>query len=92
MKEKIRVHIFISGKVQGVFFRRDICKKAEDLDVFGWVKNLVDGRVETVFEGDKDKVEKAVKWVKKGGSLAKIDNFELILEQYKDEFRKFKIV
>jgi acylphosphatase len=57
MTEKVRVHIFISGRVQGVFFCQEIKEKAEELGVFGWVKNLSDGRIEAIFEGEEDKIE-----------------------------------
>ena len=89
-KEKIRSHIFVSGRVQGVFFRSKTCNKARELDLTGWVKNLEDGRVETVFEGDKDKVEKIIEWAKKGPILAKVENVEVIFEEYKGEFKSFE--
>ena len=55
-------HVFISGLVQGVFFRKKIKIKAEKIGVTGWVKNLSDGRVEAVFEGDEDKVKAIIKY------------------------------
>ena len=48
-----RVHVFISGKVQGVYFRQNTVGKAQELNVLGWIRNLKDGRVEAVFEGEK---------------------------------------
>ncbi len=57
---KIRVHIFVSGKVQGVFFRSSTRDKAKHLGLTGWVRNLEDGRVEAVLEGDKEHIEKMV--------------------------------
>ena len=53
MAEKVRVNIIVSGKVQGVYFREKTREKAEEFGVFGWVRNLSDGRVEAVFEGEK---------------------------------------
>ncbi|NPA75939.1 MAG: acylphosphatase [Euryarchaeota archaeon] len=58
--ERIRAHVFFSGRVQGVFFRAFTKENAEKLGVNGWVRNLSDGRVEAVFEGPKDKVEKLI--------------------------------
>ena len=105
-KEKIRSHIFVSGRVQGVFFRSETCNKAREFGLTGWVKNLEDpyvafgdrdggrrpshGRVEAVFEGDKDKVEKIIEWAKKGPILAKVKKVEIIFEEYKGEFKSFE--
>ena len=50
--QKIRAHIFISGRVQGVFFRQFTQEKVKELGLFGWVKNLINGRVEVLIEGD----------------------------------------
>jgi len=83
--EKIRAHVFVSGRVQGVFFRENARKKARRLGVFGWVKNLKDKRVEAVFEGDKDKVEEMVDWARKGPIWAKIEALDLIWEDYQGE-------
>ena len=89
MSQKIRAHIFVSGRVQGVYFREKTRKKAQELGVFGWVRNLPDGRVEAVFEGEK--VEKMVKWSKRGPFWAKINNSEIQWEDYKGEFNNFEI-
>ena len=90
-KEKIRAHIFISGRVQGVFFRENTRKEAQKIGVFGWVKNLKDGRVEAVFEGGRQDVEKMVKWAQKGPILAKIEDFKLMWEDYRGENKEFEI-
>jgi acylphosphatase len=91
MKEKIRAHIFASGKVQGVFYRGNIRKRAEKLGVSGWVKNLADGRVEAIFEGDKEEVEEMVNWARKGPIWAKIEALDVIWEDYLGEFNSFEI-
>ena len=49
---KARIHVFVSGRVQGVFFRQTTKQLAESLGVNGWIRNLQDGRVEAVFEGE----------------------------------------
>ena len=89
--EKIRIHIFISGKVQGVFFRDSVLKRAERLKVFGWIQNLENGVVEAVFEGDKDKVEEIIKWMRKGPLLAKVREIDIDEQKYTGDFKDFQI-
>jgi len=92
LKEKLgRAHIFISGRVQGIFFRDNTRKMAEELGVYGWVKNLPDGRVEAVFEGEKEKVEKMIEWSKKGSLIAKVNGIDIEWQEYKGEFENFEI-
>lgn len=86
-----RVHIFISGKVQGVFFRSSTKSKAEELGLTGWVRNLADGRVEAVFEGEEGNVEKMVQWCRKGPQYARVEDVEAIWEEYKGEFNSFTL-
>jgi len=91
-KEKFgRAHIFISGFVQGVFFRSNTYQKAKEIGIFGWIRNLGDGRVEAVFEGEKEKVEKIIEWVKGGPERARVDNVEINWEEYREEFDNFEI-
>ncbi len=89
--ERVRAHIFVSGRVQGVFFRDGTQRQAKKLAIKGWVRNLSDGRVEAVFEGEKDKVEQIVNWAKKGPILAKVDDLEVEWQEYKEEFDDFEI-
>jgi acylphosphatase len=91
MPEEKRVHIFVGGRVQGVFFRQNTFYKAKELGVFGFVRNLPDGRVEAVFEGKKDKVEKMIEWMRVGPKYAKVENCEIFWEDYKGEFNDFEI-
>jgi len=85
----VRVHVFVTGKVQGVFFRSSTKNKADELDLTGWVRNLLDGRVEAVFEGEEEKVEKMVEWCRKGPEYARVTGVEVIPEPYKGEFSVF---
>ncbi len=87
---KTRAHIFISGKVQGVFFRQTTRRQAENLDVKGWIRNLPDGRVEAVFEGEEESVKSIVEFCKHGPSRAKVENVELKWEDSINEFHNFK--
>jgi len=91
MFQNVRAHIFISGRVQGVFFRSKTQEKARQLGIAGWVKNLFDGRLEAVFEGKKAPVEEMLEWAKKGPPGAKIEDLELIWEAYRAEFTNFEI-
>jgi len=91
MLGKVRTHIFVSGRVQGVFFRENTRKKAQKLEVAGWVRNLPDGRVEAVFEGEKSKVKELINRTKKGSLIARVDELKVILEEYKEEFDNFEI-
>jgi len=88
---KARAHVFISGRVQGVFFRLNTKKEADRLGVAGWVRNLADGRVEAVFEGKERNVEQMVDWTRQGPIWAKIDDFSALWEDYSGEFPAFEI-
>ena len=91
MAEKIRAHIVVSGRVQGIFFRAETQEKAQQLGVTGWVKNLSDGRVEAVFEGNKAQVEEMVNWAKSGPPGAIVNHLDLTWEEYQGEFPDFEI-
>ena len=86
-----RVHLFISGRVQGVFFRYNTKKVAEKLGVFGWVRNLEDGRVEVVAEGEEDKIDKLIEFCKRGPPLARVDKVEVKEEEFRGKFDRFEI-
>ncbi len=88
----LRAHIFVSGKVQGVFFRSNTRNKALELSLKGWVRNLEDGRVEAVFEGEKENVGRMMEWVRKGPEYARVVDIEIIPEEYKGEFDGFAVV
>lgn len=66
MTERIRAHVWIEGRVQGVFFRAATRSRALDLGLSGWVRNLPDERVEAVFEGPSPAVDTAVSWCRSG--------------------------
>ncbi|KKQ77040.1 MAG: acylphosphatase, acylphosphatase [Parcubacteria group bacterium GW2011_GWC1_38_6] len=87
--EKTRADIFVAGRVQGVAFRHSARIKAKKLGITGWIKNLNDGRVEAILEGEKSAVEKMIQWMKRGPILANVDEVEVIFEDYKGEFQRF---
>ncbi len=88
---KTRAHIYVSGKVQGVFFRQNAKRQAQIRGVCGWVSNLPDGRVEAVFEGEEAAVNEVVDYCRHGPSFAKVEAFEVTTESYTGEFVDFKI-
>ncbi|KPJ72958.1 acylphosphatase [Parcubacteria bacterium DG_74_1] len=91
MSEKSRIRIFVSGSVQGVFFRSQTKNKAEELGLFGWVRNLTDGRVEILAEGEREKLEKLVDWARKGPDSARVDGLQIDWQEFKGEFEDFEI-
>ena len=86
-----RVHVYISGYVQGVFFRGAIRRVAADLNLTGWVKNTEDGRVEAVFEGDNAAIDKMIAWCKTGPPDAKVEQVSIREEHYTGAFSDFNI-
>jgi acylphosphatase len=86
-----RVHCYVSGRVQGVTFRASTRRKARNLGVTGWVKNLPDGRVEVVAEGKEGPVEQLVRYVHSGPMLARVDDVEVNDEEYEDAFDGFVV-
>jgi acylphosphatase len=89
---KQRVHLFIKGKVQGVFFRQAMKVAAKKNRVSGWVKNLKDGRVEAIIEGDDVGVSNMVEWCHAGPANARVEDVEIRNEKYKEEFAKFEVL
>lgn len=89
---KARAHVHVGGRVQGVFFRAETANLANRLALAGWVRNLPDGRVEAVFEGEKEKVEEAVAFCKRGPPGANVDDFDIKWEEWKGEPRGFRVV
>lgn len=76
MGDRIRAHVFVSGRVQGVYYRASTRDRARELGVDGWVKNLADGRVEAVFEGNAEDIESMIEWCHTGSPSARVDDIE----------------
>jgi acylphosphatase len=88
---KKRAHVYVSGKVQGVYFRQTTMEQAQSCGVCGWVKNLADGRVEAVFEGEEAAVKALVNFCGKGPKGASVNNMVTSWEPFKEEFEDFEI-
>ena len=85
------VHLLISGKVQGVFFRDNTRKKAEELGLKGYAKNLEDGTVEVVAEGNEEKINDLITFIKNGPGIARVDEVKL-RHREPENFKNFKIL
>lgn len=88
---KTRTHLYISGRVQGVFFRDSSRQMAQSMGLTGYVKNLLDGRVEIAAEGEKEDVERLVQWCYIGPPGADVKSVEIHNESYKGEFKIFEV-
>ena len=88
---KVRTHIFVSGRVQGVFFRVETRYEAMKRNVAGWVRNTSGGRVEAIFEGEREDVEKLIDFCRKGPLGARVTKIDVQCEEYSVEFKDFKI-
>jgi acylphosphatase len=87
----LRAHVIVHGLVQGVWFRASTRDEAVRTGVGGWVRNLSDGTVEAVFEGEKKKVEEIVGWCHRGPSGAEVSRVEIAWERPTGEFSGFAI-
>ncbi|MCX6664863.1 MAG: acylphosphatase [Euryarchaeota archaeon] len=88
---KSRVHVRISGKVQGVFFRAHTKQKAEQIGITGWVKNTSDGKVEAVFEGEEPCIQEMLNWCRHGPSHALVEKVDIRIILATKAFETFTI-
>jgi acylphosphatase len=88
---KIRAHLIIQGRVQGVFFRANTREEASRLGLTGWVRNCPDGSVEVMVEGDKTKVEELIRWCHQGPPGAHVTKVETKTTSFQGEFKDFSI-
>ena len=86
-----RAHVYVSGQVQGVFFRDSTRERAEQLGLAGWVRNLSDGRVEAIFEGPSEKVREMVRWCEEGPSHAEVEDVEAEIEASEGDLEGFEV-
>ena len=86
-----RIHIYISGKVQGVFFRAETQRAAMGFQLTGWVRNMDDGRVEAILEGEDTDVDKMLAWCHVGPPSARVEKVTISEEHYTGGFQDFNI-
>ena len=87
-----RVRLFVTGRVQGVFFRQSLKAKSIQNNIFGWVKNLEDGRVECILEGNEENIRILVNWTHTGPANSIVENVEVHNEKFDNEFTKFDVL
>jgi acylphosphatase len=92
MAEMARLHVLIEGRVQGVFFRASTRDEARARGLAGWARNLPDGRVEALFEGDKRLVENMLAWCYQGPPYAYVSRVEVEWQAYVGDLADFRIV
>jgi acylphosphatase len=87
-----RIHVYISGRVQGVFFRAETQRTATNLMLTGWVRNMPDHRVEALFEGEDKAVDQMITWCHSGPSLARVDDVIIEDETYTGKLQGFRVI
>ncbi len=85
------VHAWISGKVQGVYYRASTAKRAKALALTGWVKNLEDGRVELFAQGPQSELDKLLSWCEQGPVLAKVSNVDKQIAELDQQLVGFEV-
>jgi len=79
--DRTRAHVYVSGTVQGVYFRATTRDRARERGVDGWVRNLDDGRVEAVFEGPEEDVEAMIEFCHEGSDAARVEDVDVTVEE-----------
>ncbi len=87
----VRLHVYVSGRVQGVFFRATTRETAMQFGLKGWVRNLRDGRVEAVFEGAEEDANRMLAWCKHGPPGALVNRVEETWQEATGEFNDFQV-
>jgi acylphosphatase len=86
-----RVHVYINGRVQGVFFRAETQRAAVCLNLTGWVRNMRDGRVEAIFEGEDRAIDQMLVWCQTGPPHARVEQVIIEEEPFTGDYPNFKI-
>jgi acylphosphatase len=88
---KTRAYVIVTGKVQGVFYRAETASKAKQLSLTGWVRNLPDGRVEAIFEGEEADVQRIIDFCRRGPPNAYVVEVNVRRQGWKGEFDDFEV-
>ena len=91
MKRFGRTHLIISGRVQGVFFRDTLRRKARRYNLVGWVQNISDGKVEAILEGNREDIAQVIAWARKGPMFANVTDVAVEWQEYQGIFQDFRI-
>lgn len=89
MADRARLHLLVSGYVQGVFFRQSTVDEARRLGLAGWVRNLPDGRVEAEAEGARDALLRLLEFCRRGPPAARVDGVELAWKAFVGDLGPF---
>jgi acylphosphatase len=92
MTMKTRAHVYVSGRVQGVFFRSETIQEATKQNVTGWIANLPDGKVEAVFEGEEQQVNKMIDFCRHGPPAARVTSIQVLQEPYSGKYTSFEAI
>ena len=88
----MQLHLRIHGQVQGVFFRYSAREQAEKLGLGGWIRNNLDGSVEALAEGERDKLEQFIIWCRKGPPGAEVQKLKVEWSKEEEQFSTFDII
>jgi acylphosphatase len=88
---RVRAKIIAIGRVQGVFYRKTAVTEAKQLGLFGYARNIIDGSVEMVAEGDKLQIDKFIEWAHMGPSHAHVEDVKVHWEEPTGEFTEFRV-
>ncbi len=86
-----RMRIKVNGDVQGVFYRYYAKREAKRVGINGWVRNIEDGSVEALIEGEDEAVKNFIRWSSKGSPMATVEDVETSEENYTGELGKFEV-
>jgi acylphosphatase len=84
--------VVFHGRVQGVYFRAQCAEKAESLGLRGYVRNMPDGTVEAVFEGDRPGIEMCIEWNRTSQPYARVESIEITWQEPKGDLRGFRVL
>jgi acylphosphatase len=89
--ERVSVHLRISGRVQGVYFRASTAEEARRIGLTGWVRNLSDGSVEAHAEGSRERIDELVRWCRTGPPAAVVSDVEADFGEAQGQFSGFNV-